>query len=115
MREPITSSRCSTWSPMACPYGDGGCWPQPCCSYAAPFVLQLARLGVAVEERPQPTLGHRNDQPEMVLQRAGLVQPADRDRVVAGVADQPLGQLPGAVLGRVQVARPHPLLVDLVV
>ena len=63
--------------------------------------LQLARPGVAVEERPCPAgLGHRNDQPEMVLQRSGLVQPTDRDRIVAGVTDQLLGHLPGAVLGR---------------
>src|SRR5205823_14692988 len=52
---------------------------------------------------------------EVVLQRAGVLEPADRDGVVAGVADQLLRHPAGLVLRRVEVAWAHPLLVDLVV
>lgn len=44
-----------------------------------------------------------------------MLQAADMHGVVAGVADQLLGHLLGGVLGHVQVARPHPLPVDVVI
>src|SRR4029453_11062893 len=49
-----------------CTVPPGGC-------LLAPDELQLARLGVAVEEWPQPCLGHRYDEPKVVLQRSGRI------------------------------------------
>ena len=51
----------------------------------------------------------------MVFQRPGIFEPPGRHGFVAGISDQLLGHLAGLVLGGVQVARPHPLVVDGVV
>ena len=51
----------------------------------------------------------------MVLEHPRAPEAAGRDGVEACVPDQLLGDLDGALLGRVEVARRHALLVDLVV
>ena len=53
--------------------------------------------------------------PEVVFQGPGIFEPPGRHGFVAGISDQLLGHLAGLVLGGVQVARPHPLVVDSVV
>ena len=60
-------------------------------------------------------LPDRAEQSDELLQRPGLLEPADGDRLVAGVADQALGHPTGAVVGGLEVARPRPLFVDPVV
>ena len=42
----------------------------------------------------------------MVLEQPRLVEPAQPDRVVAGVANQRLGELARLLVGRIEVARP---------
>src|SRR3954453_18233097 len=53
--------------------------------------LQLAGRRVAVEALPEPGLHGREPHAEMILERAGLLEAADVERVEADVADELLG------------------------
>jgi hypothetical protein len=55
------------------------------------------------------------DDSDVFLKRPGLLKSADEDWFVPGVVDQLLGCFMRARLGRIKVARSHPLLIDLVV
>src|SRR5207248_10185738 len=77
--------------------------------------LELSRRGVTVEEPAEPGLVDGEEEREMLLEHARLVEPAGVDGVVAGVADQPLGDLARLVLRAVEAGRRYALCADLVV
>src|SRR5947207_8874066 len=56
---------------------------------------QLAGPAEAVEERPEPALGHAHRHADQAFEQSGLAQIAEVDRVESGVADQLLGEVAG--------------------
>src|ERR1043166_4808961 len=72
---------------------------------------ELSRWCEAIEDAADLA----EDAREEVLERAGVLEPADGDRVVARVADQLLGHLACLVVGRVQATWANALVADLVV
>ncbi len=76
---------------------------------------ELAGLGEAVEGRSGSGLRDPHEEVEEVLERSRFLEPAHEDRLLAGVADQLLGDLARLVVGAVETARPGPLIADLVV
>src|SRR5215218_2524308 len=77
--------------------------------------LKLAGFRDAVEELAQPRLADGGHETEVVFEDSRLVESADRDRVVACVANELFRHLDGFVVPAVEAARGHALLSDSVV